>query len=101
MTTLQAVKKAIQEKVSRITLKLRILLEPLLHKIIGGHISIGRLTIYGRNAMHFAINYRRKDGNYVCFRLPLFCFGKWWSVYFYISPDATPTRATYTLGCSD
>ena len=73
------------------------MLDKLIEKLFGEHLNIGRLTIYGRNAMHFGVNYRRKDGNYVCFRLPLFCYGHWWSLYFYISPDATPHRATFCI----
>lgn len=66
-------------------------------RLLGGHITIGRLTIYGRNAMHFAINYKSKKWGYICFRLPLFCFGKWWPLYFYLSPDGTPNEATFIL----
>ena len=69
----------------------------VIDKLFGGHITIGRLTIFGRNAMHFAVNYRRKVGGYVCFRLPLPCFGKWWRLYFYISPDATPQESTFCI----
>lgn len=66
-----------------------------LHKYIGGHITIGRLTIYGRNAMHYAWNYQRRDGMYVCFRPPSRCFGLRLGYYFYISPDGTPSDAIY------
>lgn len=69
-------------------------LDSLLHKYLGSHLKIGRLTIYGRNAMHFAVNYQRKRGDYICFKPITRCFGKWWPAYFYISPDATPQRAT-------
>lgn len=62
---------------------------------ISGHINIGRLTIYGRNAMHYAWNYKRKDGMYVCFRPPSRCFGMRLGWYLYISPDGTPSSATY------
>jgi hypothetical protein len=66
-----------------------------LRKKLTGHIKIGRLTIFGRNAMHYAWNYRRKDGMYVCFRPPSRCFGMRLGYYFYISPDGTPNEAIY------
>jgi hypothetical protein len=69
---------------------------------MGGHVSIpllfkSHITFYGENAMHWAVNWR-VFGTSVCFRLPFRCFGKWWPLYFYISPDATPTRATFKIG---
>ena len=64
---------------------------------MGGHLNIGRITIYGENAMHWAINIRIFK-TYICFRLPFKCFGKWWGLYFYISKDATPTEATFKIG---
>ena len=60
---------------------------------MGGHIDIGPTTIYGENAMHWAVNIRTKKG-YLCFRLPVRCFGKWWPLYCYMSPDGTPSNAT-------
>lgn len=62
-----------------------------------GHLSIGRLTIYGRNAMHWGVNFWTRRWGYVCFRLPLTCFGCWWPLYFYLSPNATPWAATLYL----
>jgi hypothetical protein len=70
----------------------------LLDKVIGGHFSIGPLTVYGRNAMHFGVTISTRRWGYVCFRLPLFCFGRWWPLYFYCSPNATPWAATYIVG---
>ena len=64
---------------------------------LGGHLSFGPVTMYGENAMHWAVNIRTKRWGYVCFRLPFRCFGGWWPLYFYCSPDATPTRATFWL----
>jgi len=65
---------------------------------LGGHISVGPITIYGANAMHWAVNIYTKRWGYICFRLPFPCFGKWWSLYFYISPNATPWAATFYIG---
>ena len=61
---------------------------------LGGHVTIGPVTIYGENAMHWAVNIKIRDG-WFCFRLPIRCFGAWWPLYCYFSPDATPTRATW------
>lgn len=60
----------------------------------GGHLNIFNITIYGENAMHWAVNIKFKRG-YFCFRLPIKCFGQWWPLYCYFSPDATPTEATW------
>lgn len=65
---------------------------------LSGHISIGNLTIYGRNAMHWGVNLYTKKYGYICFRLPLPCFGRWWPLYFYCSPNATPWASTFMLG---
>lgn len=61
--------------------------------VFGGHLTIGPVTIYGENAMHWAVVIDTRWG-YLSFRLPLRCFGAWWSMYCFLSPDATPKRAT-------
>ncbi len=60
-----------------------------------GHINLGkRITIYGNNAMHYAINIWTKHFGYVCFHPTV---GRWgW--YFYLSPNATPWAATFAKG---
>ena len=65
---------------------------------LGGHINIGPVTIYGSNAMHWAVNINSRKWGYICFRLPFRCFGKWWPLYFYISPNATPWASTFQIG---
>lgn len=60
---------------------------------LSGHFTIGALTIYGENAMHWAVNIKTKKG-YLCLRLPLRCFGRWWPLYCYLSPNGTPSSAT-------
>lgn len=66
---------------------------------MSGHISIGPVTIYGENAMHWAVNiYLKKRKTYFCFRLPFRCFGKWWPLYVYMSPNGTPSSATWKWG---
>ena len=62
-----------------------------------GHITFWRITIYGRNAMHWAVNIRMSEG-YLCFRLPFRCFGKWWPLYVYYSVDGTPNCASWIFG---
>lgn len=73
------------------------------------HISIGNLTIYGDNAMHFGCQYWTKRWGYICFRLPLFCgladkinySGHklyWRPLYFYVSRNATPWAAVFFIG---
>jgi len=64
---------------------------------MGGHVSFGPVTIFGENAMHWAVNIKTKRWGYICFRLPLRCFGQWWPVYFYCSPNGTPWAATFKL----
>lgn len=72
------------------------------YEFLTGHISVGRLTVYGRNAMHWGVTFWTKKYRFICFRLPLPCFGKWYPLYFYCSPDATPCAATFKLGrCDD
>ena len=67
-------------------------------KFFSGHIIIGKLTIYGRNAMHWGVTLYTKKYGYICFRLPFTCFGKWYPLYFYCSPNATPWAATFMIG---
>lgn len=62
---------------------------------LGGHVTIGNVTIYGCNAMHYAVNIKSKKYGYICFRLPLTCFGRMWPVYWYCSPNGTPWASTY------
>lgn len=77
-------------------------------KSIEGHFSIGNLTVFGDNAMHFGCHYWTKKYGYICFRLPIPCgitdkisYGRgiyWVPLYFYISPNAALWGATYVLG---
>lgn len=64
-----------------------------------GHVSLGPVTIYGANAMHWAVNVRTRWG-WVCWRLPLPYGGQWWPLYFYVSPNATPWAATFCVPAS-
>ena len=65
-------------------------------RIFTGHVSIGPVTIYGANAMHYAANVSTSEG-YICFRPTTRQCGlqRW---YLYVSPDATPTRRVWGIG---
>lgn len=69
-----------------------------LKRFLTGHIRIGRIVIYGMNAMQWAVNIPTKRWGTICFRLPLPCYGKFPSLYFYISPNGTPWAATFLIG---
>jgi len=71
-----------------------------LEKYLGGHISIGNITIYGWNAMHVAIQIWTKRWGFICFHPPgrLLGYGKRCPWYFYISPNATPWGASFGFG---
>ena len=56
---------------------------------LSGHINIGPITIFGENAMHWSVTIATKHG-YLCFRLPVRCFGLWYPLYCYHSQDGTP-----------
>lgn len=66
--------------------------------MLKGHLRLGRVTIYGRNAMHWGVTIWTRRWGFVCFRLPFRCFGQWWPLYFYVSPNATPWASTYYRG---
>lgn len=72
---------------------------------MGGHISIGNLTIFGSNAMNWAVNISTKKWGYICFTLPVASRfrrdrnGKlYFDWYFYLSPNATPWACTFYRG---
>lgn len=68
-------------------------------KRFDGHFYIGnRITVYGDNAMHYGVTIWTRKLGYICFRLPLKSCGKWWPLYLYFSPNATPNRSTFLLG---
>lgn len=81
-------------------------IEYKLDKYLGGHINITKnITVYGHNAMHWAINWHTKKYGYICFRLPFPIFNLnrpiWRPLYLYFSPNATPWAATFILGRTD
>lgn len=73
----------------------------LVDRFLGGHFSIGRLTVYGHNAMHWAVNYRTERWGWMCLRLPLPSQGGFRPLYFYASPNATPWASTIYKGWGD
>lgn len=66
-------------------------------RLFRGHVNVGPVTIYGANAMHWAVNAWFR-GAYWCFHPTTRTFGARWPWYFYISRDATPSSATFAIG---
>jgi len=63
---------------------------------MGGDLDIGKsITIYGENAMHWAVCIRTKKYGTIVFTLPIRCFGKYWGCHIYFSPNGTPWASTY------
>ena len=68
----------------------RPLKDRLWFKYMQGHVSLGRLCIYGFNAMHVALDLRTPWG-FLCIHPPFIrCFGKTWPWYIYLTKDGTP-----------
>ena len=66
---------------------------------MSGHISIGKMTIYGANAMCWAVNIRTKKWGYICFSLPSIRRKKFkMGNYFYLSPNGAFWACTYYRG---
>ena len=65
-------------------------------RIFTGHARIGSLTIYGANAMHYAVNVRTRRG-WFCAH-PTTGIDGYWPWYAYISEDATPQGASWGIG---
>jgi len=61
------------------------------------HVNIGPVTVYGANAMHWAINIRTPWG-YLCFHPSTRTFGGRWPWYAYLSHNGTPWGATWAVG---
>ena len=71
-----------------------------LEHFLGGHVNVGPVTVFGENAMHWGVTIVTQKWGYVCFRLPIPSFGRWWPLYFYVSPNATPWASTFYIGPS-
>lgn len=69
-----------------------------LEKKLGGHISIGPVTVFGFNAMHGQTEIKTKKYGYICFHPTIRMFGRWWPGQFYMSPNGTPWASTFLLG---
>ena len=79
--------------------RLRYALDAMLNRYVGGHVSKGQVTVYGYNAMHWAITIRTRRWGRVCFRpTTITPFGVRWRWYFYVSPNGTPWAATFAVG---
>lgn len=71
---------------------------------MGGHFSIGPLTIFGANAMNWTAQLKTRWG-YLCFTLPVKARWrensqgqKFWQWYIYLSPNGTPWACTWYRG---
>lgn len=69
----------------------------LADRIFTGHITIGPVTIYGANAMHWHVDVLI-GRHYWCFHPTTRTYGGRWPWKFYVSPDGTPTRAVFGIG---
>jgi hypothetical protein len=86
--------------------KLRHKLEMFLELNLGGHISIGSVTVFGFNEMHVAVEVYTDRFGYIVFHPSLGKLGDLISWHigsncpaeFYISPNATPWASTFLLG---
>ncbi len=68
-------------------------------KYLGGHVSIGPVTLYGWNAMHIAAQvWCESTGAYICVHPTTRVFGGRWPWYLYVSRDATPGSAVIGFG---
>lgn len=63
-------------------------------RLFRGHVTIGRVTLYGANAMHWALNVWWL-GHYWCVHPTTHTYGGTWPWYAYISKDATPQGACW------
>lgn len=63
-----------------------------------GHWSFGPVTIYGANAMHWAINIRLRRLHTLCVHPTTRCGGGYWPWYVYMSLDCTPSTAWWGFG---
>ena len=67
-----------------------------------GHLTIGPITIFGDNAMHGAIQiWLARKQTYLLLFPPWRTKGQfvhWWPWHAYLSPDGTPTQATWGIG---
>lgn len=66
-------------------------------RLFRGHVTVGPVTIYGANAMHWAINVWWL-GHYWCVHPHTRTYGGSWPPYFYISRDGTPQTACFMVG---
>tara|TARA_R110000772_G_scaffold43995_1_gene101179 strand:+ start:7116 stop:7625 length:510 start_codon:yes stop_codon:yes gene_type:complete len=83
------------DRISNWFRRMNIEFDYLLDKWFGGSISFFNVTIYGRNAMCWAVNIRTKKYGYVCFNLPIPMYGRINKFYYYLSPNGTPQASTY------
>lgn len=66
-------------------------------RVFTGSVRLGPLTVFGANAMHWALNLRTPCGM-LCLHPTTHTFGGRWPWYAYLSPNGTPWAATWAVG---
>jgi hypothetical protein len=67
---------------------------------MGDYLNIGPITIFGANAMNWAVNITSKKYGFICFKLPTINNIKGKKLCFYLSPNGTPWASTFYKGCN-
>lgn len=57
-----------------------------------------RITLFGYNAMRFAVNISTETWGYLCISPTVYMFGRWTHWHIYFSPNSTPWAATFAIG---
>lgn len=70
----------------------------LLNRLLENHITVGPLTVYGANAMHWAAELRLPLGLTLCAHPTTRTFGGRWPWYAYLSTNGTPWGALWAVG---
>lgn len=66
-------------------------------RIMPGHITIGPVTLYGANAMHWTLEVSTPWG-FLCAHPTTHTFGGKWPWKVFLSPDATPMSRRWGFG---
>lgn len=72
--------------------------ERWIDRVWTGHLNLGPVTVYGANAMHWALEIHIRGHGYLCAHPTTKTFGAVWPWYVYLSPNATPGSAKWGIG---